>query len=344
MIGNPDSGERGSSLLEAGPAVDASDLGPDQIPGKADAGNLRCGDGIVSSIEKCDIAIETGKPGACPTDCPMVVDCVPRVLNGSECQAECVVRPLTCKSGDKCCPPGCSPDKDIDCSPTCGDMIVQQSRGETCEPGTDTPCVTVEDCDDKNPCTTDGLTGDAKNCNTACTHTPITTPRAGDACCPTGANANTDSDCKPMCGNNVNEPGEECDGSLGCSPTCKLTLQPDQMKCLASAADNCEKCACMNCTAAELACRLGTDATANASCNGVLICARKNNCSGTPCYCGAANCLLPANGPCMKEIELAAGTTDLVMINQRQMDTTMPLGRAWYADACRVMQCQSSCR
>jgi hypothetical protein len=346
-IATPDSGA-GSTLLEAGPVVDggSNEFGPDQNPNARDSGtgNLRCGDGLVSSVEKCDVAIAPGSPGACPTDCPMLDTCVPRVLNGSQCQAECVLRPLTCKSGDGCCPPGCSPETDLDCSPSCGDGIVQQSRGETCESGTDTPCMTLADCDDKDPCTTDGLSGNEMNCNTKCTHTTVTSPKAGDACCPTGANANTDADCKPHCGNGVKETGEDCDGTNGCSATCKLTLGPDQLACLQNAADECEKCACMNCTAKETACRLGTDKAANDLCNGVLVCARKNNCAGQPCYCGTAFGCIGANGPCLKEIEAAAGSTDPLTINSRYMDTTMPLGRSWFADACRVMQCQSVCR
>jgi hypothetical protein len=125
---------------------------------------------------------------------------------------------------------------------------------------------------------------------------------------------------------------------------CKLTLGPDQLKCLQTANDGCEKCACMNCAATELSCRLGTDKAANDLCNAVLACARKNNCVGQPCYCGTALACIGPNGPCMKEIQAAAGSTDLLTINARQTDTTMPLGRSWYADSCRVMQCQSACR
>lgn len=132
-------------------------------------------------------------------------------------------------------------------------------------------------------------------------------------------------------------------GSAGCTSE-PPALAPDQIACLQTAADDCEKCACMNCTGTETACRLGTDTDANKLCNSVLVCERINNCSGTPCYCGAANCLTAPNGPCLKEVETAAGTTDPVTINQRQMDQTMPLGRAWFADACRLMQCQNSCR
>jgi hypothetical protein len=44
-----------------------------------------------------------------------------------------------------------------------------------------------------------------------------TTCVAGDNCCPTNCNATNDSDCTPMCGNNVVEGDEICDGNC---PAC----------------------------------------------------------------------------------------------------------------------------
>jgi hypothetical protein len=99
----------------------------------------------------------------------------------------------------------------------------------------------------------------------------------------------------------------------------------------------------MNCTATENACRLGTDPNSNNLCNAVLQCARKNNCTGTACYCGTSLCI-PPTGPCLKEIEAAAGTSDLLTIEALQNDQTMPLGKAYFDDTCRVQQCQSTCR
>ena len=35
--------------------------------------------------------IDQGQPGACPLDCPALAPCAQRALNGSACQAECVL-------------------------------------------------------------------------------------------------------------------------------------------------------------------------------------------------------------------------------------------------------------
>jgi hypothetical protein len=57
-------------------------------------------------------------------------------------------------------------------------------------------------------------------------HAPITTPAAGDACCPNGANSITDPDCSPTCGNAAIEAGEECDGAALCRANCTLRFHP----------------------------------------------------------------------------------------------------------------------
>lgn len=62
------------------------------------------------------------------------------------------------------------------------------------------------------------LKGSAATCDAVCTNTAITTPKAGDGCCPSGANATNDSDCKAVCGNGILEGGEGCDGS--CPASC----------------------------------------------------------------------------------------------------------------------------
>jgi hypothetical protein len=197
------------------------------------------------------------------------------------------------------------------------------------------------------------LMGSAANCNAMCEHTEISMVMNGDMCCPKGANANTDNDCQAMCGNGVVEPGEQCDGAMGCDGNCKLTVTQAQQACLDKFnADDCDKCSCINCTTEYMTCRNNPTASANDQCNAVLTCARQNNCTGTPCYCGTDTAACgygtqagPA-GACARQIEAAAPALfgDVFTVNARAADLNSPLGRAYAADTCRVKNCASVCR
>jgi hypothetical protein len=48
-------------------------------------------------------------------------------------------------------------------------------------------------------------------------------PNNVDGCCPAGADAVSDLDCDPVCGNGIVESGEECDGGSLCTPGCIKT-------------------------------------------------------------------------------------------------------------------------
>jgi hypothetical protein len=175
-----------------------------------------CGNGTVEMGETCDPASAT----SCPTveSCKSMDVCLVPQVSGdpSSCTSKCDLAPITmCKSGDGCCPMGCTYASDADCSQSCGDGVV--SGLEICEPMSTThPCPGT--CDDGNACTSDVKTGTAEQCNVTCSHSPIAAAASGDGCCPVGADANNDTDCTPSCGNGVIEAGETCDGS--CPTTC----------------------------------------------------------------------------------------------------------------------------
>lgn len=104
--------------------------------------------------------------------------------------------------------------------PTCGNGVVEPAKGETCEPNTAVSCPTI--CDDKDPCTTDIVVGGESTCNAACEHRLLLPSlEQADECCPADADANTDQDCSPMCGNGIVEQGERCDGNCPTQGTCE---------------------------------------------------------------------------------------------------------------------------
>lgn len=173
-----------------------------------------CGNGVMDPGETCDPA------DTCPTaaTCMSTTACVIATLTGdaSSCTAACEVVTITsCAPNDGCCPINCTFSTDNDCSQRCGDGEIDQA--ETCEPlNMKFPCPTS--CDDGDSCTQDMAIGAAANCNVACVNIPITAPKSGDGCCPGHANANSDRDCSPTCGNHEVEQGEICDGS--CMSSC----------------------------------------------------------------------------------------------------------------------------
>ena len=329
--------------------VDASsEGGSDSGP----AVRMTCGDGNVSAGETCDTALDPSEPGACPTECPTLGNCIPRALEGTKCQVECVELEPVCTDDDGCCAPGCNNATDDDCSAKCGDGVVQASEHETCEPG-HTPCPTQADCEaeDDDPCTIDRLVGEAENCNAACTHDLINALTSGDQCCLPDSNANTDTDCKPRCGNDVLEEGESCDGGDGCSDDCMLMRTPEQEACIAEASSSgeaaCAICTCTVCTAQMKACRDSGNDARDALCTDVAECANEKSCAGDVCYCGdvdTGTCLLlGGNGPCKGEVEDAARSTDPFQVETERAKPDTALGRARALGDCTVRNCSDAC-
>jgi hypothetical protein len=186
-----------------------------------------CGNGVVEPGESCDSG--PGSPTPCPKSCPPAPsNCLKNVLVGdaASCTARCETSVVTTCSAtpDLCCAQGCTAANDPDCSSTCGDGVVQ--AGETCDTAiaAGKPGACPAGCSDGVVCTRDVLVS-AGTCQAACLFLPITAARAGDGCCPLGADASLDPDCPPLCGNGVVEPpGETCDygaGMTACPMTCK---------------------------------------------------------------------------------------------------------------------------
>jgi hypothetical protein len=192
-----------------------------------------CGDEIVGPGETCD------PPGICPTreECSHTSACIFGTYAGDPDRCTAVCRgglSSECENGDGCCPVGCDSQDDDDCSTSCGNGLVEPQAGETCEPGDPfAPC--AESCDDGVACTSDLTSGSVENCNVECANVAIEMQIDGDGCCPPVANATNDSDCAPVCGNEVAEGSEICDP---CPSSCD-DAEPCTTDSRAGSASNC---------------------------------------------------------------------------------------------------------
>jgi hypothetical protein len=337
------------------PGTDKSGLAQ-SISGHADQSAEVCGDGRITGTETCDIRIDAKKPGAC-LPCPDLGTCFAVTAKGNGCHFQCVVTPRSCENGDGCCPPGCDKSSDHDCSNSCGNGIVEQSKNETCEPAdalldAGSPLdgmVCPETCPDpEDPCKVVRSVGSALTCNIVCSSSTITEFISGDGCCPQGGNPAVDGDCGPICGNGIREGKEECDGVTRCGPNCKWALGPAEISCINRVPEygtECAVCMCTTCTQLVTDCYANSTVESNSVCWAIAECAFKSQCLGEDCYCGATNpmCLYTANGPCKKEIEAASVIPIAALILVQANDTASTLGKALSLGDCFDTNCRDVC-
>ena len=352
-------GSAGASGAAGAPAAGAA--APDGGTATQDAGGgdvtvAACGDGRIAGDETCDTAIADGQPGACPGECPSAVDCQPRAVEGSGCQARCVDVVLECTSGDGCCPAACGNPEDDDCSASCGDGVVQPDAGETCErAGPDREVTAADACpsacaDDGDVCTVETLMGSADNCNAICVTTVIEAVDDDDGCCPDDANSTVDDDCPVLCGNGVIEAGEDCDGGPNCDDQCQSTIVTEPQRCMSvftEPAASCRDCMCTSCTTAVNDCFDSGNATRDANCAEIVACGLESGCRGSECWCGFdtdpdGTCLV-GNGPCARLLDRIAGIPGALSVYNQQFDLNTAIGRARAFSNCHGTSCSSAC-
>jgi cysteine-rich repeat protein len=211
-----------ASQITPGPAVTLDPIVDCCLAENADSPRCKigCGDGIVFGSELCDVAIDEGQPGACPTSCNNDDPCVVSTLVEDGCQTRCrESRPIVeLVDGDQCCPAGANANLDSDCIAECGNGVVEPN--ELCDP--------VESCPDEascvpyDACQTTVLSGDAATCTSRCERFEIIECLSGDGCCPNGCHNHNnpalpdyDADCPESgsCGNGLLDEGETCDST-----------------------------------------------------------------------------------------------------------------------------------
>jgi hypothetical protein len=129
-----------------------------------------CGNGVIEPPETCDPL------ATCPTSCPQQGCQLFNLVKGGTCEAACQAAgtQTSCVNNDGCCPSGCNANNDNDCSPTCGNSVIE--AGETCDPPSSCVC-------NSEPYTCFTTTGKAADCTLRC-HVPVTTCGIdGDSCC-----------------------------------------------------------------------------------------------------------------------------------------------------------------
>jgi hypothetical protein len=294
-----------------------------------------CGDGVIDRGERCD-PIES---------CPLPESCTPAdacqnvsyLGDPSSCTARCVASPVeACSSGDGCCPAGCNPNTDQDCSEQCGDGEVDRRAGETCEPGSeDIAC--PETCDDRDPCTRDLTSGSAENCNLACTHTPITEAVPGDGCCATGDAI--DQDCEAACSGDDTSCTTVAKDEQDASTRCQALLAQSS----GAQSDACNACACRECAEDMLGCYSSDDPKRDQRCIPIVECSAASDCWGDNCYCGwGIGCISP-DGPCRQELEAAAVTPSPAAVEQCATDPACAAYRSNRYRDCLRQKCDSAC-
>lgn len=329
-----------------------------------------CGNGRVDELERCDVAIAAGEPGACPDGCEMRAGCFQEQLEGRRCAARCEPREITqAIPNDGCCPSGATPETDNDCSATCGNGRVE--NGETCDPPG--ACPQQSTCRTELTCMSARFTGAPDTCSARCELVPIVSCVNGDHCCPSGCSEQEDDDCpvgvrrptsatQPASGASSGSMGAGAAGSAAADaavsaepmvpPTCTedCDAASSMARCTQVHADGagaCEVCDCAYCADPFLACEAQESEGARDACRSLIQCAARTKCSGLDCYCGAfaVNVCASgfANGPCMGEVRKAAGSNDAISIFVQAFSGDGPLLPAANALSCRSQHCKRAC-
>ncbi len=174
-----------------------------------------CGNDIVEAGEDCDggdccnvdCTFATGECRAAAGDCDVAESCTG---TSADCPADAFASTSTmCRPAAGDCDVADNCDGNGACGPDAKSSDVCRASLGSCDPG--------EACDGMGDhCPADVVIVDCSGVDL-------------DGCCAPGCNANDDADCQPVCGNGVQEDGEECDdGNADETDSCTSTCESRQ--------------------------------------------------------------------------------------------------------------------
>jgi len=290
------------------PLGNGDDCGSGKICVGGNCVDPSCGDGITSASEECDDGNATdgdGCDGTCAFSC-VSTDPTRNCTSSDPCVGD-----GTCDDSTHVCAPGTAVQDGTACgsgqicvtgactAQQCGDGFVSagedcdfgpggNTAGSGCEPDCSFSC-TSGGCDDGDPCngteTCDAVKGPNGESGQKCA---AGTPLGDGTSCGTGKYCKTGVCTAAVCGNNVPEPGEQCDDGNptngdGCDTDCTYSCGNPTTDCTTTV-PSCQK---WQCSTAH-ACQAVVDATQNGNTcpGGSGYTCQNGTCSAPGAVCG----------------------------------------------------------